>query len=188
MNDRRVDRTLANIRHALTELLLEKDADRITVKELSERADINRKTFYMHYTGIPDLIRKIEDELAGQFLSILSGTDFFAPDFNIYRLMDSFNDIISSDMELYRRLLSSEYSHFFIVELKDRLKQYLIAKYRDYLTLDDITLGFYAEYVASGIIALYSSWFRDDCGIDIEELSTVAGDIIMNGIRSFIKD
>lgn len=186
-NDRRVDRTLNSIRTAFTDLLSEKDIGHITIKELSERADINRKTFYMHYTGISDLVRSIEDELVEQFLRILKGTDFFSPDFNVYRLMDSFNDVICHNLLLYKKLLSSEYGHFFIDELKTRLKQYLIEKYRDYLTLDEITLPLYAEYVASGIIALYSCWFNDDRGIDIGRLSTIAGDIIMNGISSFMK-
>ena len=50
--DRRVLRTKKNIRQAFLHLLSEKSLSQITVKELSDLADINRKTFYMYYSNI----------------------------------------------------------------------------------------------------------------------------------------
>ena len=47
--DPRVERTRRAIKDAFRELVCEKDAGRITVKELTERAGINRKTFYLHF-------------------------------------------------------------------------------------------------------------------------------------------
>ena len=43
--DRRITRTKKAIRIALAELLCEKDINTITIKDISEKADINRKTF-----------------------------------------------------------------------------------------------------------------------------------------------
>ena len=45
MPDRRVKYTLLALRGSLLELMREKDVSRITVKELCERADVNRGTF-----------------------------------------------------------------------------------------------------------------------------------------------
>ena len=63
MEDRRDDRRTRYskmvIRQALFELLQEKDMSRITVKELCERADVNRSTFYSYYADISDLHKKI---------------------------------------------------------------------------------------------------------------------------------
>ena len=46
--DRRVRRTRMRLQQAMLELLKEKDARSITVRELTERADVNRGTFYAH--------------------------------------------------------------------------------------------------------------------------------------------
>lgn len=35
-----------------------------SVRELAERADINRGTFYIHYQDINDLLQRLEDEMA----------------------------------------------------------------------------------------------------------------------------
>ena len=53
--DRRCLKTQKAIKNALVELMSEKDISQITIKELAQRADINRKTFYTHYTRIYDV-------------------------------------------------------------------------------------------------------------------------------------
>lgn len=50
--DLRVLKTREAIKNAFREMVCEMDADEITVKELTERAMIHRKTFYLHYTCI----------------------------------------------------------------------------------------------------------------------------------------
>ena len=50
--DRRVRKTRAQLRAGLARLLQKKSIKEITVKELVEEVDINRSTFYLHYTDI----------------------------------------------------------------------------------------------------------------------------------------
>lgn len=71
-NDSRVKRTKKLIRKGLTELAQEKSVDKITVKELTDRIDINRGTFYLHYSDIEDLVKCIHEEIHGNFRQILS--------------------------------------------------------------------------------------------------------------------
>ncbi len=52
----------SRIRRALLELMLEKSLDRITAKELAERAGIGRSTFYAHYESVYDALQEIEDD------------------------------------------------------------------------------------------------------------------------------
>lgn len=60
--DARVRYTRARIRDAFLQCLKEKPVNRITVKEVCERAEINRATFYAHYTDVYDLLEKLEEE------------------------------------------------------------------------------------------------------------------------------
>jgi AcrR family transcriptional regulator len=54
------------IRDALTELMEEKGVEGITVSDLTERANINRGTFYLHYRDINDLWEQSEDEIINE--------------------------------------------------------------------------------------------------------------------------
>lgn len=60
--DRKTRYTRMVLQDSLIELMREKPINKITIKELCEKADVNRTTFYAHYTDQYDLLRKIEDE------------------------------------------------------------------------------------------------------------------------------
>lgn len=59
----RVVKTRRAIRNALIELAEEKDVDKITVKELCERAEISKPAFYSHYGNIYDVVDEVENEV-----------------------------------------------------------------------------------------------------------------------------
>lgn len=61
--DRRTIRTKKMIRSALAELIDEKGFNNISVTDLTQRADINRGTFYLHYVDKYDLLERIENEI-----------------------------------------------------------------------------------------------------------------------------
>lgn len=61
--DMRVVKTRRAIRNALIELAEEKDVEKITVKELCERAEISKPAFYSHYGNIYDVVDEIENEV-----------------------------------------------------------------------------------------------------------------------------
>lgn len=44
------------------------DYDQITIKNLTERADINRRTFYLHYASIDELLNELIDEIADGYV------------------------------------------------------------------------------------------------------------------------
>ena len=69
--DRRVRRTRKILTQALTELLQQKQVNEITVKELTDLADMNRGTFYLYYKDIYDMLERIEDNLFNALNEIL---------------------------------------------------------------------------------------------------------------------
>lgn len=56
--DRRVRKTRRQLRECLITLLKEKKVQDITVRELTDMADLNRGTFYLHYKDVFDLLEK----------------------------------------------------------------------------------------------------------------------------------
>ena len=75
--DRRVRRTKARLRQALAQLLLEKDLSSITVRELTDLADVNRGTFYTHYRDLYDMLEQMEQEMFQELEDML---DSYASD------------------------------------------------------------------------------------------------------------
>ncbi len=70
--DRRVRKTRKALREAMQVLMSEKGYDQVTIEELTERADIGRTTFYLHYSAKQDLLLEQFDDLLGQLVKQLS--------------------------------------------------------------------------------------------------------------------
>lgn len=61
--DLRIEKTKNSIINAFIELRAQKSIEKITIKELCEKAKINKSTFYSHYMDIYDLTEQIETEV-----------------------------------------------------------------------------------------------------------------------------
>ena len=61
--DRRVAMTKRMLKDALIDMLKEKDIYHISIRELCERADVNRTTFYKYYSSQFDLLADMEKDL-----------------------------------------------------------------------------------------------------------------------------
>ncbi len=61
--DRRTAMTRRMLKDALTEMLKEKDIYHISIRELCERADVNRTTFYKYYGSPFDLLADMEKDI-----------------------------------------------------------------------------------------------------------------------------
>ena len=59
------------IKEAFTELMEEKEIDKITVTDIVKKADINRGTFYAHYANTRSLIEQIENDVLMEGMGLL---------------------------------------------------------------------------------------------------------------------
>ena len=109
--DRRVIRTKMQIRQALIELLMEKSEKNISVRELAQRAGINRGTFYIHYKDTHDLVEQLVNEAAEKICSVcLRHPPANTPKASYPFLTDLF-ETLQTDPQLFSILLSSRGSH-----------------------------------------------------------------------------
>jgi len=80
MMDLRVQKTLRDLRGAFFALCREKRPEQITVKELCERALVNKATFYTHYHSLDDLVVNLEDEFVSEITGSMDFIDLFFAD------------------------------------------------------------------------------------------------------------
>jgi AcrR family transcriptional regulator len=77
--DRRIAKTQEAIKKAFVELMNEKHFDKITLQDISDRANVNRRTIYLHYMDKFDLLDKLIEEHINnlqEMFESLSETDF----------------------------------------------------------------------------------------------------------------
>ena len=90
--DRRVIKTKERLYQVLIQLLAQKPIKDITVKELSEQADINRATFYLHYTDVFDLLEQVELDVVHKFEIICKD---FTANFTDEQFLSAFSHLLT---------------------------------------------------------------------------------------------
>ena len=117
--NRRTRMTRHLLRTALLELMQEKNLSQITIRELCEQADLNRTTFYLHYTDQTALLRDVEKEVLDQTRAYMKDIH---TDRNTIRLVQTFLEYIRKNDLAFRTLLCRDDSeHFrrrFVIELR----------------------------------------------------------------------
>ena len=184
--DRRVIKTKKAIRSAFPHLAAEKNISDITVKDIAERADINRKTFYNYYDGVYQVIDEIENELITAFATALSEIDFTVVINNPSLLFDRLTNNISRDIDFYSHLAKREENSSLIRKiistLKDKLKQSVSSQ----ITVSPELLDIVADYTVGGLVAVYQSWFASRRKVPLETLSQIVSTLTFEGVNGIL--
>lgn len=125
--DLRVKKTINNIKDAFYELRKKKSLDKISVKELSELAMINKATFYLHYHDIYELSDKLESELIEKIISDVHGINFTKDNFKWFA--ETLSRSILKNKDYIQILFSGNDSNQFINHLEISLKSYIFSSF-----------------------------------------------------------
>ena len=178
--DRRILRTKKAIREAFLSLLSEMTFEDITVSALSERAGINRKTFYLHYPST----RELYDEIRRKEMFRISHLDCWKKlgtnEMDPYEVFLEMNRLIEEDRMLYRALFSPVSASATLQKIKE-----LILESDEFQVLRRTRpdLDYYLDYTISGLFSLYLRWLHDPHHISIEELARIATELTYHGLR-----
>ena len=185
-NDRRVEKTRNAIINAFKEMIIEKDFNEITIKELAERANINRKTFYLHYESMEEILFDVTVELSEQVFESLTNKGFFDPNvIGITPLIETINELINSNYELTRKLISANSYRFFSRNIKDLIKDAVIRKIKKHIDMSEYKMNLVGDFIASGLSKLLKDWFENP-QLTINEVSAFASNLIYGGIKGII--
>lgn len=184
--DRRVLKTKKAIRNAVAELLSEKDINSITIKDIADVANINRKTFYNYYTGVYQIIDEIEDEIVGSFEAALTNIDFKKCLQDPYIIFEKLTAIINRDMDFYGHLLKMNANVNLISKIAVSLKAEIKKCFSSQIEMGHEKLDILADFVIWGMIAVYQSWFNSDRSQSIEEVSQTVSTLIVLGIAGVV--
>ena len=183
--DRRQIKTKKAIIAAFITLLQQKNISKITITELSKLADIDRKTFYLHYNSIEELYNDLGTMLVSLIKEIIY--EYSKDQKTPYQLFASINDIISEKLDLFKSIARNNDFSDFMLNIKDILSNELIKLYGKENTSASERFKLTAEFVASGTVAMYLRWLRGDAEISMDELALLAAELITNGASGLVE-
>ena len=180
--DRRVRRTKKLLTQALTQLLQEKQINEITVKELTDLADMNRGTFYLYYKDMFDMLEKIEDgmfEALDAIVSLHEHDDVSQQTKPI--LLDLFR-FIQDNQEMCRVLLSPHGDMNFLHRLNEVVREKCLKAWPNIRKeKGEADFDYHYSFVVFGCAGIIRAWVNRNCPESAEKMAEMAYGMILRG-------
>ena len=183
--DRRIRKTKKALREGLAELLTEKSIQSITVKELTDKADVHRSTFYANFNDIFDLYNQVEDVVIQELRDILS----VEYNFDTKAFFGVLFRYIEDNKKVCRLVFGRHVNSSFFNRIFGLLKDSGIDCWRrEYnLAVPAEALEPYVYFFLSGSLGLVGEWVARDFERPADELLTMLADLEDN-FRLLIKN
>lgn len=199
--DRRIQRTRQALQTALLELTKEKEYDDISVEEITERANVGRATFYLHYTDKEDLLLQYFGEMADDMVLLISQIPFsewlpssedpkgsFNEDEPLLPLVMVFQHMHEYS-DFYRVLLESENSSRIIERLR-RISSENIVKFAQTKmqhdpipVLYEVPIEFFASFFSGALLSIVVWWLEEDMKHSPEDVARMFRRLFFRGAR-----
>lgn len=170
-------KTRTKLRETFWQLYLEKPIEKISVREIVEKAHYNRSTFYEYYSDIYAVLEEIEEAL---FDALFHDKNQLILDSQL-----SFDELIYDFAQNYKRyqkylevLLGEHGDPFFLDKTKEHLKSLLrpLVILADFIVPDN--REYFLEYFTNGLIGMVMYWQKHDSKLPIEEFLKKCKEII----------
>ena len=181
--DLRVQKTLEAIQSTFKDMVCEMDVSKITVKELTERARIHRKTFYLHYTSIEALFEDMLQKSANQYFAEIDQVPIPMPMKEVNR---AFFTALSKQDAFVEHLICAESYRSFCNKLFTAALQHNRKRYNPYAHLPQEEQNIVNTFTTQSSLDMYRQWVADGKTIPLERLIELSGMLLSAGIDSIL--
>ena len=193
-SDRRVNRTRRLLRDALLSLIIEHGYDSVTIEQITERADLGRTTFYLHYRDKEELLIESIDSIAQELLEQIKPLPKPDPtDTTGVRNPAQAATLLvfrhaAHNSLLYRVILRGEGA----LKANMRFHEIIQNTVREYMAdLGDrlpalrslVPMDVFSSYFAAALLGLVTWWLEKDMPYTPEAMSEYFRSMFINGAR-----
>ena len=167
---------------ALISLLKVKNLEYITVKEICEKAGVNRSTFYLHYETIADLVNETIEAVNQRFMSYFADTKGIAEELNHTDLSNlvlitrdylyPYLRFINENKDLYRVAFRNPNEMQANVKY-GYIKKYIVEPILKRFGVPDAYWRYYIAYYIDGTMAIIKEWLETGCQDSVEMIAAV---------------
>ena len=182
--DLRVIKTIEGIKSAFEALICEKEYEKITVKELCERARINKKTFYHYYETLDMLLAEMQAELSAGFLERIK--DYSLPD-ELDKVNREFFVYASEQGLAYEKITCGGTYHSIRDEMTDKVNDAGWSKSKKYQKLSDYEKKVLMGFINNAVLGAYREWVQDGKKLPMDEVIEITNRIVLGGVKGFFR-
>ena len=183
-NDARFIKNEEKIKDTFKQMVCEMRFEDITVKELTARAKMNRKTFYLHYATIEELIKRFQIELSEEYVERIKHLDIFH---DYHEVITQFYLFHVEKGEFIEKLtVDPNYEYIrnqMISKVEDSYKNTSIFK-----DMDPYVVNIAIAFLNSTTLSIYKAWVKDNKQIPLFEIIDINYNLVKKGFDGLIKN
>ena len=175
--------TAARMDEALFHLLEEKDFAYITVKEICERAGVNRSTFYLHYETVNDLLAESARYIIDKLIENMpqDTAEFFEkiqtrPLEELHLITPEYLSPYLNFINDHRRIFRTALEQSSVLGLEDAyfaLNRHVFAPLLNRFQVPSSGQKYIMPFYIHGLMAIINEWLKEDCKDSVEQLISV---------------
>ena len=183
--DRRIRRTKKAMTDAFASLLLEKPLGNISVREISEIADINRGTFYLHYRDVYDMAEQLQNEIIEKFNDIVENYEPKKQTGELFPMLVELFNLLADNSELAKVLISKNGDAAFVDKLKNILREKCFINAQKVLGIkNNEEFNYFYHYIVSGCIGICSAWLDEGMKETPVEMAAFVERLIVSSVKT----
>lgn len=174
---------------AFIELLEKKDFAYITVKEICEKAGVNRSAFYLHYETLNDLLEESVQYIVDQFVRFMpyNTADFLngihsRPLEEIYLVTPEYLKPYLNYIKEHRRVFKTTVEQAGVLKMNEAysdLNKYVFSPIMERFNVKPENRRYIMSFYISGLMAVISERLKDDCKDSAEHIISVIRDCVI---------
>ena len=184
-NESKYFNTAKKMNDALLFLLEKKQFEYITIKDVCQKANVNRSTFYLHYDNLNDLLDETISQANEDFFNAFSSIEMKDITISNPNELNFINDryllpylnFVKEHKRLYKEVKNN--SSLFKADLMQKeVYEKMVDRILDKFAIEEKYKKYVFDFFLSGIQSVISNWLKNDCDLDVQ--------IVADIIKSFV--
>lgn len=183
--DRRILRTKKSLRDGLAKLMKTKSISHITVKELVWEAEINRSTFYLHYTDISDLLDEIEKDMLEEIERAIFKHPIEVNSQNTFYFIEDILKVLEANRELGCALIGEYGDIGFIHKIQHVIEENSRNILMEFFPESREDLKYFYSYCLNGCFGMVKTWLLEGEDKSPDFIAGRMYQMVVGSIRAF---
>jgi len=185
--DRRIRKTQRLLKESLLELMEKKDIKNISVKDITELADLNRGTFYLHYADTYSLLQEMETEVLNDFQNMVNNYREAFKKASLMPVIIPIIQYIEENKKICNILFENSSSNDFVNRFHTLILKNGTAIIKEqYPDARDVTLNYFLEFITYGLTGVLKQWLNTDMQEPKEEVAEFVDKVIMGTAKNLL--
>lgn len=165
--DRRILKSQEAIKKAVLELMTEKSFDRITIQDIADRANVSRRTIYLHYTDKYDLLDRLIEVHMNELRSICeSAVDLSLKEANLLWF-----EYFEKNYVFFSTMLASDGDTFF----RSQFLEFVVQEVKKHHTPDRenqaLNQEIFIQFLGSASVGLVEWWIKNNIPLSPRDIT-----------------